>query len=150
MTLTWNRPALAAWLPWTLRCVQWVTLIAVGVCIAYVGAPRPGDIPPALAITAAQSVSTRPVSAWFGEGLDKAVNIQVQGLIAGKQGGAAILLVNNRPPRSYFVGQTLADGVTLTAIRATGVVVDLNGRSLEIPMQVLPQSNGIRRADKKS
>ncbi|MFA7680263.1 MAG: hypothetical protein WCY07_08995 [Pigmentiphaga sp.] len=148
MTIAWNLQGLTALLPWTLRFFQLTACVAAGVFIAYIGAPSPGNIPPALASAANQHVSTRPVSAWFGEGLDKAVNISVQGLIADAGGGSAILVVNNRPPRAYFVGQTLADGVTLTAIRATGVVVDLSGRSQDIPMQVLPQSNGIRSADR--
>ena len=74
----------------------------------------------------ARACSLAPVINWFG-GNSARLRIEVVGLIASGQHGAALLSINGEPPKAYRTGQTLAQGVSLSAVLPQGVAIDQDG-----------------------
>ena len=110
--------------------VKYAAMAAVAAGIGLWGAlllaPSPVATPPALASGPAPGQDISPVSNWFGGGTAR-LRVAVVGLIASGRQGAALLSINGGPAQAYRVGQTLAQGVTLSAVQATGVTIDQDG-----------------------
>ncbi|SDX94267.1 type II secretion system protein N [Pseudomonas salomonii] len=94
----------------------------------------PQVVPPVLAArpdtTALQWFSNQPA----------ALDIKVSGVMAGARGAVAILSLNEGPPRSFLVGESLAQGVRLVAIEADGVVIERGSQNTRITVSTLPDA----------
>ncbi|SEC10589.1 Type IV pilus biogenesis [Pseudomonas marginalis] len=66
------------------------------------------------------------------------VDIKVSGLMAGARGAVAILSLNEGPPRSFRVGESLAQGVRLAAIEGDAVVIERGTQHTRIKVSTLP------------
>ncbi|AZE88723.1 MULTISPECIES: type II secretion system protein N [Pseudomonas] len=76
---------------------------------------------------------------WFSN-QPAAVDIKVSGVMAGARGAVAILSLNEGPPRSFLVGESLAQGVRLAAIEADGVVIERGSQNTRITVSTLPDA----------
>lgn len=113
--------------PRILKTVFMVALAAgIGLWSALLLAPKPEAAPPALAAGPAVGQDITPVLGWFGGGSAR-LRVTVVGLIASGERGAALLSINGGSPEAYRVGQTLAQGVTLSAVSPSGVSIDQDG-----------------------
>ena len=65
---------------------------------------------------------------------------KVSGLMAGARGAVAILSLNEGPPRSFLVGESLAQGVRLAAIEGDAVVIERGTQHTRIKVSTLPDS----------
>jgi len=103
-------------------------------------APRSVSAPPALASSPAPGQNIAPVVNWFGGGSAR-LRVEVVGLIASGERGAALLSINGGAPKAYSVGRTLAQGVTLSAVLPQGVSIDQDGiiEDITIAAPSLPQ-----------
>ena len=110
-----------------------VQALAMVACAAGIGlwgaillAPLPLPAPAALASGQVTGPNLAPVINGFG-GNSARLRVEVIGLIASGQHGAALLSINGEPAKAYRTGQTLAQGVTLSAVMPQGVVIDQDG-----------------------
>ncbi|AZE83461.1 General secretion pathway protein C [Pseudomonas orientalis] len=76
---------------------------------------------------------------WFSN-QPAAVDIKVSGVMAGARGAVAILSLNGGPPRSFVVGESLAQGVRLVAIEADGVVIERGSQNSRVTVSTLPDA----------
>ena len=137
-----NRIAPPDWLllrgPRLAQAAAMLALAAgIGLWGALLLAPRPAAAPPALASGPAPGQDTALVSNWFGGGSAR-LRVAVVGLIASGSQGAALLSINGGPAQAYRVGQTLAQGVTLSAVLPHGVSIDQDGIVEDVSMPRLP------------
>ncbi|WP_459618330.1 hypothetical protein [Bordetella sp. 2513F-2] len=100
---------------------------AVGVWGALLGAPQPGQLPPALSVAPSRQADVSPVALWFGRDGVLQTEVAVVGLIAGGDSGAALLSVNGGPPVGVRTGQEVAPQITLVSVDAAGVMLDMGG-----------------------
>lgn len=125
------------------RLAQAAAMLAVaagiGLWSALLLAPRPAPAPPALASGPAPGQDATPVANWFGGGSAR-LRVAVVGLIASGGQGAALLSINGGPAKAYRVGQSLAQGVTLSAVLPHGVSIDQDGiiEDIAMPSQPMP------------
>jgi len=125
------------------RLAQAAAMLAVAAGIGLWGAlllaPRPAAAPPALASGPAPGQDVTPVANWFGGGSAR-LRVAVVGLIASGERGAALLSINGGKPEAYRVGQTLAQGVTLSAVLPHGVSIDQDGivEDISVPAPMQP------------
>jgi general secretion pathway protein C len=128
------------------RLLQGVAMLALacgaGLWGALLLAPRPAAAPPMLAQGVAPGQSIEPLVGWFG-GASSRLRLKVVGLIAAGQRGIALLSVNGAPAEAYHVGEALAPGITLEAVRADAVSIGQDGllEDLAAPAQAMP-ANG--------
>lgn len=138
------RISLPTWLsqrgPTLARAAAMLAVAAgLGLWGALLLAPRPAPAPPALASGPAPGQDITPVANWFGGGTAR-LRVAVVGLIASGSHGAALLSINGGPAQAYRVGQSLAQGVTLSAVLPQGVSIDQDGivEDIAVPSQPLP------------
>ena len=139
-----RRLSLTPWLgqrgPALAQAIAMVAVAAgVGLWGALLLAPSPAAAPPALAAGPAPGQDISPVANWFGSGTAR-LRVAVVGLIASGQKGSALLSINGEPAQAYSVGQTLAQGVTLSAVLPHGVSLDQDGiiEEVSLPSPPLP------------
>ncbi|MBN3850533.1 general secretion pathway protein GspC [Paraburkholderia sp. Ac-20342] len=91
------------------------------------GAPLPA------AATHAQ-VSTEQAATLFGGQLQRNVNqdIHLFGILALREGAAAIVSVGGEPPHAVSLGSTLMQGTKLSEVRARSIIIDRNGAHSEV------------------
>lgn len=101
---------------------------------------RPAPPPPAAAV--APSVSVEDASALFGGKLTHEANrnIKLVGILALREGAAAIVGVGDEPPHAIALGNKIAEGTTLAEVRARSIVIDHNGVRSEV--QLAPDAGG--------
>ena len=130
------------------RLAQLAAMLAVAAGIGLWGAlllaPSPTAAPAALALGPVPGQSIAPVINWFGGGSAR-LRVEVVGLIASGDRGAALLSVNGNPAQAYRVGQGLAQGVTLSAVQSQAVSIDQDGiiEDLAVPSHALPAAGFI-------
>lgn len=128
------------------RLLQGLAMLALacgaGLWGALLLAPQPAATPPMLGQGVAPGQSIEPVVGWFG-GANSRLRLKVVGLIAAGQRGTALLSINGAPAEAYHVGETLAPGVTLVAVRADAVSIGQDGlvEDVAAPVQAMP-ANG--------
>ncbi|PMS22756.1 general secretion pathway protein GspC [Trinickia dabaoshanensis] len=90
--------------------------------------------PPAAAV--APSVSVEDAAALFGGKLTREVNrnIKLVGILALREGAAAIVGVGDDPARAIALGSKITDGTTLAEVHARSIVIDHNGVRSEVPL----------------
>lgn len=76
---------------------------------------------------------------WFEPGSLR-MDIAVQGIILHHGRAVAVLAVNGETPGAYRVGETLSDGVTLTAIEPERVVLEGAGGPMSFATPALPDN----------
>src|SRR5690554_380272 len=134
------------WAATARRVVQATAIVAaaagVGVWGAILLAPQPSAPPPALASASIDATNTEAIAGWFGAGPASRVQVMPSGLIAAGKHGSAILAIDGGRPRAYGVGQTLAQGLILSQVLPTGVVVTQGGQAAEVNIQRLPVLQG--------
>lgn len=98
-------------------------------------------IAPASAIGQAQPpTSLGPAGSLFGaspQATTAAVtqtpsNVQVSGVLAGGPNAVALLAVDGKPAKPFGIGDTVADGLTVTAISADSVTLDRRGQAVKL------------------
>lgn len=109
----------------------------VGIWGAALMAPRSHALPPMLGAARPAGGDTAALAAWFGTSAAP-VKVSVLGLISAGVHGAAILAIDGGDPRAYRVGQSIADGVTLSKVERTGVVLEQAGQSIQVAAPVIP------------
>jgi general secretion pathway protein C len=60
-------------------------------------------------------------------------NVQVAGVLAGGQNAVALLAVDGKPAKPFGIGETVADGLKVTAISADSVTLDRRGEAVKLP-----------------
>jgi len=83
--------------------------------------------------------SDNPALQWFSS-QPAAVDIKVTGVLAGARGAVAILSLNDGPPRSFLVGERVAQGVRLVSIEAQAVVIEQGSEQTRFAIARLPDS----------
>ncbi|AKJ99797.1 general secretion pathway protein GspC [Pseudomonas chlororaphis] len=83
--------------------------------------------------------SDSPALQWFSN-QPAPVQIKVSGVMAGAHGAVAILSLNEGPPRSFLVGERVAQGVRLVAIEAQAVVIERGSEQTRLALAQLPDS----------
>ncbi|WP_434611194.1 type II secretion system protein N [Pseudomonas sp. R1-7] len=83
--------------------------------------------------------SDNPALQWFSS-QPAAVDIKVTGVLAGARGAVAILSLNDGPPRSFLVGERVAQGVRLVSIEAQAVVIEQGDEQTRLAIARLPDS----------
>lgn len=73
-----------------------------------------------------------------GPAVVTASNVSVAGVLSAGARGSAILSVDGQPPRAYAVGERIGPGQTLFEVRGDVIVLDENGRRLELPAPARP------------
>jgi general secretion pathway protein C len=91
------------------------------------GAPSP-------AAAAHAQVSTDQAATLFGGQLTRNVNQDVHlfGILALREGAAAIVSVGGEPPHAVSLGSTLMQGTKLSEVRARSIIIDRNGAHSEV------------------
>ena len=98
-------------------------------------------IAPASAIGQAQPpTSLGPAGSLFGaspQATTAAVtqapsNVQVSGVLAGGPNAVALLAVDGKPAKPFGIGDTVSDGLTVTAISADSVTLDRRGQAVKL------------------
>jgi len=88
---------------------------------------------PVEAAAAQPGVSLDQAAALFGGRLERRIeNIHVFGILALKQGAAAIVSIGDAPARAIALGGKIGDDGTLAEVRARSIVVDRHGAHSEI------------------
>ncbi|OLF54034.1 type II secretion system protein N [Pseudomonas chlororaphis] len=95
---------------------------------------RTPQAPPQTLAARAQS----PAQQWFSN-QPQVLDIKVTGLLASPRGAVAILSLNDAPPRSFLVGERLAQGVRLVAIEGDAVVIERGGERSRLDVGKLPE-----------
>lgn len=87
--------------------------------------------------------TTQLAGALFGGRLNLQENrtVRVSGVLALREGAAAILAVGDAPPRAISRGAMIMQGVTLAEVRPHSVVLDRNGIRTEITLPPLSSSH---------
>ena len=83
--------------------------------------------------------SDNPALQWFSN-QPAPVDIKVSGVMAGSHASVAILSLNDGPPRSFLVGERVAQGVRLVAIEAQAVVIERGNERTRLVLARLPDS----------
>jgi len=60
-------------------------------------------------------------------------NVQVAGVLAGGPNAVALLAVDGKPAKPFAIGETVADGLKVTAIGADSVTLDRRGQAVKLP-----------------
>jgi len=60
-------------------------------------------------------------------------NVQVAGVLAGGPNAVALLVVDGKPAKPFGIGETVADGLKVTAISADSVTLDRRGQAVKLP-----------------
>ncbi len=60
-------------------------------------------------------------------------NVQVAGVLAGGPNAVALLAVDGKPAKPFGIGETVADGLKVTAISADSVTLDRRGQAVKLP-----------------
>ncbi len=100
---------------------------------------RPAPPPPAAAV--APSVSIEDAAALFGGKLTHEVNrnIKLVGILALREGAAAIVSVGDEAAHAISLGSKISDdGTKLAEVRAHSIIVDRNGTRSEIMLAPNP------------
>jgi general secretion pathway protein C len=61
-------------------------------------------------------------------------NVQVAGVLAGGPNAVALLAVDGKPAKPFGLGDTVAEGLKVTAISADSVTLDRRGQAVKLPM----------------
>jgi general secretion pathway protein C len=87
---------------------------------------------PAAAVHA--PVSIDQAATLFGGQLQRNANQDVRlfGILALREGAAAIVSVGGEPPRAVSLGSTLMQGTKLSEVRARSIIIDRNGARSEV------------------
>jgi general secretion pathway protein C len=98
--------------------------------------------PPPQAAAVTPSVSVDDAAALFGGRLTHEANrnIKLVGILALREGAAAIVGVGDEPARAIALGSKITDGTTLAEVHARSIVIDLNGVRSEV--QLAPNAGG--------
>lgn len=93
---------------------------------------RPPAAPPAASV--APSVSVEDAATLFGGKLTREVNrsIKLFGILALREGAAAIVSVGDEPSHAVSLGGRLGENSTLAEVRARSIIVDHNGARSEV------------------
>lgn len=107
--------------------------------------PQPIAAPPPLAAPPPREPDPIAAARMFGliqVAVAAVTNIQVAGIFAAGKDSSAILTVDGKPPRAFILGQEIAPGTTLVAVRPDGVTLDrgVNGGQQELRAPPLPPS----------
>jgi len=65
-------------------------------------------------------------------------NVQVAGVFAAGRDSSAVLIVDNKQARAYVLGQEVAPGSKLVAVRADGVTLERSGSRQELGLAAQP------------
>lgn len=60
-------------------------------------------------------------------------NVQVSGVLAGGKNAVALLAVDGKPAKPFGIGETVSDGLKVTAISADSVTLDRRGQAVKLP-----------------
>lgn len=108
-------------------------------------APR-APIAPAVSAGETQALPTlRQATQLFGsaagahtQAMRGSVEVSVLGVLAAGMRGSAILSVDGQPPAAYAVGQRIAPGQTLVEVRGNLIVIEQDGRRVELAAPARP------------
>jgi general secretion pathway protein C len=90
---------------------------------------------PAPAAAAARApVSVEQAATLFGGQLTRSANQDVRlfGILALREGAAAIVSTGGEPPRAVSLGSAIMQGAKLSEVRARSIVIDRNGAHSEV------------------
>ena len=79
-------------------------------------------------------VSTEQAATLFGGQLARTVNQDVRlfGILALREGGAAIVSTGGEPPHTVSLGSNIMQGAKLFEVRARSIIIDRNGSHSEV------------------
>jgi general secretion pathway protein C len=91
-----------------------------------------GDTVPAAAARA--PVSVEQAATLFGGQLTRTVNqdVRLYGILALREGAAAIISVGGEPPHAVSLGSSIMEGAKLSEVRARSIIIDRNGSHSEV------------------
>ena len=93
-------------------------------------AHRPGPA----AAAALPPVSVEQAATLFGGKLTRNTNQDVRlfGILALREGAAAIISTGDEPPHAVSLGSTIMQGAKLSEVRARSIIIDRNGARSEV------------------
>ncbi|MFC0695156.1 type II secretion system protein N [Paraburkholderia humisilvae] len=91
-----------------------------------------GDTVPAAAARA--PVSVDQAATLFGGQLTRSINqdVRLYGILALREGAAAIVSVGGEPPHAVSLGSAIMQGAKLSEVRARSIIIDRNGAHSEV------------------
>lgn len=118
-----------------VRLLSFVTFAIFCATITYwaiVLSARPPAAPAAAAV--APSVSVEDATTLFGGKLTRDVNrsIKLFGILALREGAAAIIGVGDEPPHAIALGGRVGEDAKLAEVRPRSIVIDHNGVRSEV------------------
>lgn len=108
----------------------------LGLWAALLFAPVPGAMPPAASRAMPTRLDTAPLAAWFGTPPTGRAPLRVtaSGIIATGSRGVAVLSIDGSPGQAWRVGQTIKEGLRLSAVEADVVVLDYQGDRIRVAL----------------
>ncbi|MBY4898989.1 type II secretion system protein N [Cupriavidus sp. AU9028] len=133
----------AAWAPRLAAPVLFVALCAlVTWWVLKISAMNTLPVPQRARVAQTEAVETGAVATLFGGRPQATVtNVQLLGVVADIGGGrgAAVVTVDNGPPKALRAGAQLGPQLKLVEIRDRAIVIERNGASQVIPLPAQPQ-----------
>ncbi|UXH77424.1 hypothetical protein [Roseateles amylovorans] len=130
-----NRTHVGTWRPSALWITHAAGAVGLMASAAVWIAPLKRPEAPAASAPAPVTTFTDPAAAtlasWLGPGAVR-IHVVVLGLATRNDRSVALLKINDAPPRAFMPGETLARGVTLTAIEPDGVSIAREGEVMRI------------------
>jgi general secretion pathway protein C len=86
------------------------------------------------AAAARPPVSVEQAATLFGGQLTRTVNqdVHLYGILALRDGAAAIISVGGEPPHTVSLGNAVMEGAKLSEVRARSIIIDRNGSHSEV------------------
>jgi general secretion pathway protein C len=86
------------------------------------------------AAAARAPVSVDQAATLFGGQLTRTVNqdVRLYGILALRDGAAAIVSVGGEPPHAVSLGNAIMEGAKLSEVRARSIIIDRNGSHSEV------------------
>lgn len=128
------------WPAWLATLAAFAVLCAIVAWWALLMlAPRPPIAPSVVSLDGQALPELRLAAQLFGSpagargpAIASTSNVTVVGVLSAGVRGSAILAVDGQPPRAYAVGERIGPTQVLSAVRGDTVVLDENGRRLEL------------------
>lgn len=126
---------------WSRRLSSLVLFALLCAVLAYwvmqLRAPTPAIVPSGSVLPPPPVLDASLHARLFGGAVsaNTSINIRVVGVVAptiGAAPGIALLTIDDKPPRAYSTGQTIAPGAVLREVHADRVVLDQGGAQTEL------------------
>jgi general secretion pathway protein C len=117
-----------------IRLLSLVCFAAFCATVTYWVVTLSSHAAPVPAAAARQPISVDQAATLFGGQLTRTVNqdIHLYGILALRDGAAAIISVGGEPPHTVSLGNAVMEGTKLSEVRARSIIIDRHGVHSEV------------------